>query len=154
MSPSVSPIPEGYHAITPYLYVHDARAALDFYTRAFGARERFRMEGAPGKIGHAEMTIGDSHIMLADEAPDMGARSPKTIGGSPMSLLLYVEDVDRVVADAVRAGATITRPVEDKFYGDRAGMILDPFGHSWAVATRVEDVSAEEMLRRASSAQK
>ncbi len=152
MPPRVPPVPNGYHSLTPYLYVDNGVAALEFYTRAFGAKELYRMEGPSGKIGHAEMKVGDSHFMLADEAPQIGVRSPKSIGGSAMSLLLYVEDVDRVMADAIRAGGTLTRPVEDKFYGDRSGMFTDPFGHSWAVATHKEDVSPEEIQRRASAA--
>ncbi len=152
MSPKLNPIPPGYEGLTPYLYVHDAAAAIRFYKEAFGAKETFRMEGPGGKIGHAEVQIRGAHLMLADEAPSMGAASPKTIGGTPMCLLLYVEDVDRVVAQAVKAGATISRPVEDKFYGDRSGMIFDPFGHSWAIATHKEDVSPEEMDRRAAGA--
>jgi PhnB protein len=151
MSPAVPTVPKGYHSITVYLYVHDAAAAIEFYTRAFGGKEMFRMPAGPGKIGHAEMLIGDSHVMLADEVPEMGVRSPKAIGGSAMSLLLYVDDVDAVVARAVAAGATLTRPVEDKFYGDRAGMVTDPFGHAWSVATHKEDVSMEEMKRRMAS---
>lgn len=148
----VKPVPEGYHSITPYLYVSDGKGAIEFYKRAFGAVELFRMDGPNGTIGHAELRIGDSAIMLADEHPEMGARSPKTIGGSPMSLLLYVENVDQVVERAVQEGATIVRPVANQFYGDRSGGVMDPFGHTWFVATHVEDVSPEEMQRRAQAA--
>jgi PhnB protein len=152
MPPHALPIPAGYHSLTPYLYVHDGVAALQFYARAFGARELYRMEGPSGKIGHAELQVGDSRLMLADEAPEIGVRSPKSIGGSAMCLLLYVEDVDRVMDEAVRAGGTVTRPVKDQFYGDRTGVLTDPFGHLWTVATHKEDVSPEELQRRASAA--
>lgn len=148
MPPKVSPIPDGYRVITPYLYMEDAAAAIDFYTRAFGAKELFRMAGGPGKIRHAELAIGESRLMLADEAPQIGVRSPKSIGGCPSTLLLYVEDVDRIVGQALEAGATLERPVENKFYGDRSGMITDPSGHSWSIATHVEDVPPEELERR------
>ena len=148
----VKPIPDGYHSITPYLYMSDARAAIDFYKRAFGAVELFRMDGENGKIGHAELRLGDSPIMLADEYPDMGALSPTTIGGSPMSLLFYVDDVDHVVERAVKEGATLVRPVKNEFYGDRTGGVKDPFGHTWFIATHVEDVSPEEMQKRAAQA--
>jgi len=143
----VKPIPEGYHALTPYLIVDGAAAAIDFYTRAFGAVEVMRMPGAHGRIGHAEIKIGDSPLMLADEDPAMGYRGPKEGGGNAISLVLYVEDCDAVVARAVAAGARVTRPVEDQFYGDRSGGITDPFGHSWYVMTHVRDVSEEEMKR-------
>jgi PhnB protein len=149
---AVKAIPEGYTAVTPYLIVDGAARAIDFYTRAFGARELFRM-GAPGdKVGHAELQIGDSRIMLADEFPEMGARSPKSIGGTPVSLLLYVTDVDAVVPRAVAAGAKVVQPIQDKFYGDRSGNIEDPFGHKWTIATHKEDVSPEELERRARAA--
>jgi PhnB protein len=142
---------KGFHSITVYLYVDNAAEAIRFYGRAFGAKELDRMPGAPGKISHAELMIGDSHLMLADEAPQIGARSPKTIGGCPSTLLLYVDDVDRVVAEALAAGATLVRPVQDMFYGDRLGTILDPFGHSWSVATHIEDVAPDELARRAAA---
>jgi PhnB protein len=152
MSPSkVKPVPEGYHAVTPYLIVDGAAKALDFYKQVFGAKERMRMPGPGGKVGHAEINIGDSVIMLADEHPEMGARGPKSIGGSPTSIVLYVENVDATVKAAVGAGAKILRPVEDKFYGDRSGTIEDPFGHHWHVSTHVEDVSSEELQRRAAA---
>jgi PhnB protein len=152
MVQSVKPIPEGYHAVTPYLFVHDGAAALAFYARAFGARERLRLAQAGGKIGHAEMDLGGSVIMLADEHPEMGALSPKTLGGASASLLLYVEDVDAVLKNAVASGARLIRPAADQFYGDRTGTIEDPFGHQWTVATHVEDVAPDELARRAAEA--
>jgi PhnB protein len=146
------PIPDGYHTVTPYLIVNGAAQALEFYKKAFGATEMMRFPGPGGKIMHAEIKIGDSPIMLADEAPEMGARSPKTIGGTPVSLLLYVEDVDAWASKAVAAGAKVQRPVQDQFYGDRTGTFEDPFGHVWSIATHKEDVSLEEMQKRAASA--
>jgi PhnB protein len=146
------PIPEGYHNATPYLIVNDAAAAIEFYKTAFGAKELMRMPKPNGKIGHAEIKIGDSPIMLADEAPEVGARSPRTIGGSPVSIFLYVEDVDTTFNKAVKAGAKVQRPLADQFYGDRTGGIEDPFGHVWYVATHVEDVPPEEMKKRAAAA--
>jgi PhnB protein len=145
------PIPEGYHAITPYLIVKRGAEAIQFYARAFGAVEHERMEGPGGKIRHAEITIGDSRVMLADEHPEIGALGPETIGGSPVSLHLYVEDVDAVVARAIAAGATLTRPVADQFYGDRVGGITDPFGHRWFIATHKEDLTKDELHRRAAA---
>ena len=147
MSTTVKPIPDGYHAVTPYLIVKGGADAIDFYKRAFGATELFRMEHE-GKIGHAEIKIGDSPIMLADEHPEMGYKSPQTLSGSPVSILLYVEDVDTVFSQALQAGATQDRPIEDKFYGDRSGSLIDPFGHIWHVATHKEDVAPEEMEKR------
>ena len=144
----VKPIPDGYHSVTPYLYIRGAARAIEFYTRAFGATEVVRMDGQNGTVGHAEIKIADSTIMLADESPQMGALSPQTIGGSAVSLLLYVTDVDTVFARAVKEGATVERPVADQFYGDRMGGVKDPFGHVWFIATHVEDVSPEEMKRR------
>ena len=142
----VKPIPEGYHAITPYLIIDGAAQAIDFYKKAFGATELFRMPDPAGKrIGHAELKIGDSHIMLADENPGMGYRNPKAIGGTPVSLLLYVDDVDKVIPRAVAQGAKIVQPIRDQFYGDRSGTIHDPFGHVWTVATHIRDVSPQEM---------
>jgi PhnB protein len=148
----VKPVPEGYHTATPYLIVDGAARALDFYQRVFGATERMRMPGPGGKVGHAEIGIGDSVIMLADEHPEIGARGPRAYGGAAVSLHLYVPDVDAVVKKAVAAGATLLRPVEDKFYGDRMGTIEDPFGHHWHVSTHQEDVSPDEMARRAAAA--
>ncbi len=149
---SVKPIPDGYPQITPYLCVDGAAAAIDFYSTVFGATERMRMPAPDGKIGHAELQIGDSVIMLSDEHPEMNMRSPKTIGATPVTLSVYVEDVDGVVERAVGAGATALGPVEDQFYGDRSGRFADPFGHRWIVATHIEDVSEEEMAKRASEA--
>lgn len=148
----VQPIPQDIPRVTPYLFVDDANAAIDFYCRVLGATERMRMPMQNGKIAHAEIAIGDAVIMLADEAPDMGARSPKSVGGTPVLLYAYVEDVDRVFNDAVQSGATVLNSVEDKFYGDRSGEFQDPFGHCWSIATHVEDVSDEEMSRRMAQA--
>ncbi len=148
----VKPIPEGYHSVTPYLIVDDATRAIEFYKRAFGAVEKFRFSAPGGKIGHAEITIGDSTIMLADEYPSMGARSAKTMGGSPMFLMIYLEDVDKMVAQAVAAGGTLKRPVANQFYGDRTGSVEDPFGYQWYLATHVEDVPPDELERRSAKA--
>jgi len=142
-------IPTGYEAPIPYLIVQGAAAAIDYYKKAFGATEMMRMAGPDGKIGHADLVIGGGHVMLADESPRMDQRGPKSIGGTPVSLCLYVDDVDEVVKRAVLAGGTLTRPVADQFYGDRTGGLLDPFGHLWFVMTHVEDVSEEEMKKRA-----
>jgi PhnB protein len=144
----VKAIPDGYHSVTPYLIIKGAVKALDFYKRAFGAKELFRMADPNGRIGHAEIMVGDSPIMLADEMLEMNYRSPQTLGGTPVSILLYVEDVDKQFATAVTAGATVTRPVKDQFYGDRSGTLTDPFGHVWTIATHKEDVSHEEMTKR------
>ena len=144
----VSPIPAGYHSITPYLITKGAAQAIDFYKRAFGATEIMRMPGPNDTVGHAEIRIGDSAIMLADEFAQMGALSPKTIGGSPVSLLLYVPDVDAVVQQAVAAGAIVFKPIQNQFYGDRSGTITDPFGHRWTIATHIEDLSPEEIAKR------
>jgi PhnB protein len=141
-------IPEGYHSITPYLHITGAARAIEFYKEVFGATEVMRMDAPDGKIGHAEIKIGDSYVMLADECDEADARSPQTIGGSAVGLMLYVEDVDAVVGEAVAAGAKLIEPLEDKFYGDRMGKIVDPFGHIWAIATHKEDVSPEEMEKR------
>lgn len=149
MKSNVKPIPDGYHALTPYLYIRGAAKAIDFYKAAFGAEELFRMEGAPGTIGHAELRIGDSIFMLADEEPKWNIKSPETLGGSGSALMVYVNDVDAVYDQAIAAGATIVRPVKDQFYGDRTGCLLDPFGHNWTVATHVEDLSPEEIGQRA-----
>jgi len=149
MAGKVKAIPEGYHSVTPYLIVDGAAAALEFYRKAFGAQEVVRMEGPPGKISHAEIRIGDSMVMLADEFPEMAARGPRSYGGSPVLIHLYVEDVDAVAQAAVAAGAKLVRPVQDQFYGDRSGGLEDPFGHVWYVATHKEDLSPEEIRRRA-----
>ena len=145
---AVKSIPEGYSTVTPYLIVHDAAGALEFYKKALGATELMRFGGPGGKIGHAEIQIGTSRVMLADEHPEMGALSPRTIGGSAGGLALYVEDVDARFQQAVAAGGKVLRPVADQFYGDRSGTIEDPFGHKWTLATHKEDVSPEEMHRR------
>ena len=152
MTNKVNPIPEGYHSITPYLCIKNAAAAIDFYKQAFGAIEVFRMDSPDGKIGHAEIKIGNSHLMLADEHPEMGFRSPQTIGGTPIHLMIYVEDVDAVVQQAVDTGATLKRPVADQFYGDRTGGVEDPFGYTWYIATHIEDVPFEELEKRAAAA--
>jgi PhnB protein len=148
----VEPIPQGYRRVTPYLIVDGGAAAIDFYASVFGATERMRMDAPEGRIGHAELEIGDSVIMLADEHPEMGARGPKSVGGTPVSLHMYVEDADRVFERALEAGAKELRPVEDQFYGDRLGSFEDPFGHHWHVATHVEDVPPEEMEKRMAEA--
>jgi PhnB protein len=145
----VNPIPDGYPRVMPYLIVGDGDAAIRFYTEVLGAKERMRMGGPDDKVGHAELELGESVIMLADEHPEMGARSPKTIGGSPVLLHVYVEDVDAVFEAALAAGASETNAVQDKFYGDRGGEFEDPFGHRWSIATHVEDVPPDEMERRA-----
>jgi len=143
----VKHIPEGYHSVTPYLIFKGAAAAIDFYKKVFGATELFRMPDASGKlVGHAEIKIGDSHIMMADEYPEMGYLSPQTLGGTPVSILLYVEDVDSTVPRAVAAGAKLVQPIKDQFYGDRSGTLHDPFGHVWTIATHIRDVSPEEMV--------
>jgi len=152
MTSRPKPIPDGYHTATPYLIVNDAAQAIEFYKEAFGATELLRMAKPDGKIGHAEIRIGDSTIMLADEFPEMGARSPQSFGGSPVSIFLYVENVDAVFAQTVAAGAVVQRPVADQFYGDRMGGVKDPFGHAWYIATHTEDVSPEELRKRAAAA--
>ena len=147
----VKPVPDGYRTVTPYLIVDGAAKALSFYAHAFEATERERVQDPAGKVRHAEITIGDGCVMLADEHPEVGALSPATVGGTPVTLHLYVEDVDAVVARAVAAGAKLTRPVADQFYGDRVGGITDPFGHRWSIATHKEDLSSEEIQRRAAA---
>ena len=145
---AVSPIPEGYHTLTPYLIVDGAANAIEFYVKAFNATEVMRHHGPGEKIGHAEMLIGNSHIMLADEMPEMGFRGPKSLGGPAVSFCLYVEDVDSLFQQALDAGATQQRPVEDQFYGDRSGTLEDPFGHIWTIATHKEDLTDEEIAER------
>jgi PhnB protein len=145
-------IPDGYPRVMPYLIVDGASAAIDFYCSVLGANERMRMPAPGGRVGHAELEIGGSVIMLADEFPDMGARGPRAVGGTPVTLHVYVEDVDRVFDRAIHGGAKALRPVEDRFYGDRSGQFEDPFGHQWDVATHVEDVPADEMAERAAAA--
>ena len=148
MPNKVQPIPKGYHTVTPYLIIDGAAKAIDFYKKAFGATEMVRMPGPDGKIGHAEIKIGDSPVMMADEHPQMGHKSPKALGSTPVSIVLYVEDADKVFNQAVSAGAKSLRPMADQFYGDRMGTLEDPFGHVWSIGTHVEDVSPEEMKRR------
>ena len=148
----VKPIPDGYHNVTAYLVIDGAAKAIDFYKKVFGASEKMRMPSPGGKVGHAELTLGDSMIMLADEHPEMGHRAPHAYGGSAVSLLVYVPDVDATVKTAIAGGAKVIRPVENQFYGDRMGTIEDPFGHQWSVATHVEDVPPEEMAKRAEAA--
>ena len=143
-------IPDGYHTVTPHLIVSDAAKAIDFYKKAFGATELFRMAGPGGKVIHAEIKIGNSPVMLADEFPEMGFRGPQSLCGSSVSILhyLYVEDVDAYFSRAIAAGAKVLKPVQDQFYGDRSGTLTDPFGHVWTIATHKEDVSLEELHKR------
>jgi PhnB protein len=145
---AVKPVPEGYHTVTPYLAVDDAKAAIDFYERAFGARERTRMPGPDGKIAHAELEIGDSIVMLSDPFPQSTARPPKEIGGTSCGVFVYVENIDDFFQRAVDAGATVTMEPEDMFWGDRFGSVTDPYGHAWQIATHVEDVTPEQMAER------
>lgn len=145
---TTKPIPDGYHTVTPYLTVKDATSAIEFYKKAFDAKELFRFGAPDGKIAHAELQIGSSRIMLSDEFPEMGARSPEAFGGSPMGLHLYVEDVDALFARAIAAGGKEEQAVKDQFYGDRSGTLRDPFGHQWTISTHKEDISPEEMNRR------
>jgi PhnB protein len=152
MSPSVKPIPDGYPRVSAYLVIDGASDALDFYKDVFGASERMRMGDPSGKVGHAELAIGDSVVMLADEYPEMDAVGPKTVGGTPVTMSVYVEDVDATFDRAVKAGAKALRPVENQFYGDRSGQFLDPFGHKWSVASHIEDVPPDEMAKRAAEA--
>jgi PhnB protein len=149
---AVKPIPDGYHSLNAYVSVDDAAAAIEYYTEVFGAKERFRLDGPDGKIGHAELQIGDSVLMLADPNPDSTYRPPKELGGTSGSLLLYVEDADAVITKATEAGATLTMPPEDMFWGDRFGQVTDPFGHSWQIATHKEDLTEEEIAERAKAA--
>jgi PhnB protein len=145
---SVKPIPDGYHNVTPYLIMRDAAKAIEFYKAAFGAIEIMRMPMPNGGIAHAEIKIGDSPIMIADEFPDMGFRGPQSLGGSPVGLMVYVENVDTQFEKAVAAGATVMRPLQNQFYGDRSGTVTDPFGHVWTLGTHIEDLSIEELQRR------
>jgi PhnB protein len=147
----VKPIPEGYHSVTPYLCVNGAARAIEFYKEAFGATEIMRLEAPGERIGHAEVKIGDSVIMLADEFPDINFRSPQSLGGTSAHLMIYVEDVDARVEKAVAAGAKLTRPVKDQFYGDRTGGVEDPFGHVWYIATHIEDLTPEEIHKRSAA---
>ena len=149
---AVQPVPEGYHTVTPYLIIKGAAQALDFYQKAFGATERMRMAGPDGHVMHAEIQIGDSIIMVADEFPDMGYRGPQHYGGTAVGLHLYVNDVDALFKQALAAGAKEERPVADQFYGDRTGTLRDPFGHQWSIATHKEDLTEEEIGRRAQAA--
>ena len=150
----VKPIPEGLHSLTPNVAVDGAAEAIEFYKRAFGATELLRMADPKGRVGHAEIRIGDSVIMLADEYPEMGHRGPRSLGGSSVSILLYLEDVDTVFERALKAGGRAQRPVQNQFYGDRSGTLEDPFGHVWTIATHVEDVPEEELKRRAEAVMK
>lgn len=152
MPREVKPIPDGFHTVTPYLTVNDAARAIDFYKRAFGAQETVRMQGPPGKIGHAELKIGDSIVMVADEMPGSGCRSPQALGGSTVNIFLYVKDVDSAFKQAVNAGAKAEAQPEDMFWGDRYGRLSDPFGHSWSLATHKEDVAPAEMQKRSQAA--
>lgn len=145
---AVQPVPEGYHTLTPYLIVNGAAKALEFYQKAFGAQELFRLTGPGDTIGHAEMKIGDSPFMLADEFPQMGAIAPKPGQGHAVSFMVYVPDVDAAFARAIEAGCSVLKPVQTQFYGDRSGSLVDPFGHHWTLATHVEDVLPDELQRR------
>ena len=151
MPAAVKAIPEGYHTVTPYLILSGADDAIAFYKKALGAEEVMRLGGPGGKIGHAEIKIGNSRIMLADEHPELQALSPRTVGGSPVSIHLYVENADAAVERAVAAGAKLVRPVADQFYGDRVGGIEDPFGYRWFIATHKEDLTMDEIRRRAAA---
>jgi len=154
MAKHASYIPQGYHTVTPYLSVHNAAQALDFYKRAFGAEEVMRMNGPQGTVSHAEIKIGDSIVMLAEESASTGLRSPQSLGSSTVSILLYVKDVDSAFKQAISAGAKSQQPLADMFWGDRYGRLTDPFGHSWSLATHIEDVAPEEMQKRAQEAMK
>jgi PhnB protein len=151
---AVKPVPDGYSTVTPYLIVRDGAKALDFYKRAFGATEIYRLAAPDGKVLHAEMQVGNARFMLADEVPQIGARSPQALGGSPVSILLYVPEVDARVQQATAAGAKVVRPLQDQFYGDRSGTLEDPFGHVWTVATHIEDVPPGEIQKRAEALMK
>ncbi len=149
---AAKPIPEGYHTLTPYIVVDDAAQAIEFYKRALGATERGKMLGPDGKIAHAELEIGDSLLMLSDPFPQSSIKTPKELGGTTAATFMYVEDVDEVVQQVVDAGGTITMPVEDQFWGDRYGKVVDPFGHEWNIATRKEDLTSEEIEKRGAEA--
>ena len=151
---AVNPIPAGYAGVTAYLVMRDAARAMDFYREAFGAQEVMRLDHPDGRVAHAEMKIGDGHVMLSEEMPEMGFRGPLALGGTPVSLLFYVEDVDRVFAGALRAGAESKRPVADQFYGDRSGTLVDPFGHVWTIATHKKDMSNDEIQKAMEQAMK
>jgi PhnB protein len=154
MASKVKPIPDGYHSVTPYLSIQGAAAAIDFYKRAFGATEIMRMPQPDGRVGHAEIQIGDSRVMMADEFPEMDFNAPQKYGGSPVHLHIYVEDVDKVFKQALAAGGKEVRPVQDQFYGDRLGTLADPFGHVWHVSTHKEDLTPEEIGKRAAAMHK
>ena len=154
MATMVKPIPDGFHSVTPYLCIHGAAAAIDFYKRAFGAKEIMRMPQPDGRVGHAEIQIGDSRVMMADEFPEMDFRAPQSYGGSPVHLHVYVEDVDTVFKQALAAGGKEVRPVQDQFYGDRLGTVADPFGHVWHLSTHKEDLTPEEIGKRAAAMHK
>jgi PhnB protein len=149
---ATKPIPEGYHTVSPYLAVEDAAEAIEYYKRAFGAKETVRMNTPDGKIGHAELELGDSHLMLSDPFPQASTKTPKELGGTTVNIFMYVEDVDAVVQQAVDAGATVTMEVADQFWGDRFGTITDPFGHTWSIATHVEDLTPDEIEERSKAA--
>ena len=152
MAGKAKPVPDGYHTVTPYLTVNDAANAIEFYKRAFGAKEKLRMEAGPGKIAHAELQIGDSLIMISDEMPGSSCRSPQSLGGTTVNTFLYVPNVDVLFNQAVSAGSKAEMPPADMFWGDRFGKLTDPFGHSWSIATHIEDVSQEEMQKRGKEA--
>ncbi len=150
----VKPVPDGYHSVTAYLIVQGAADAIAFYEKAFGAKELFRLAAPGGKVGHAEIQIGDTRVMLADEYPEMGAKAPGAFGGSPVNMLIYTADADAMFAQAIAAGAKELRPMADQYYGDRMGTLADPFGHQWTIGIHIEDVSIEEVQRRFEAAQK
>jgi PhnB protein len=150
----VSPVPAGYHTVTPYLIISGAARAIEYYKKAFGASEIMRHASPDGRVGHAEIKIGDTRLMLADEFPEMGVKSPSTIGGTPVGLCIYVPNVDALFNQAVAAGGKVERPLQDQFYGDRTGTLIDPFGHKWTIATHIEDVTPEELEKRMVAAMK
>jgi len=154
MAGKVKPIPDGYHVITPYLIIKGAAAAIDYYKKAFGATELMRMPQPDGRVGHAELKIGDSIVMLADEFPEMQVLSPVSLGNTPVGLLLYVENADAVFDKAISLGGKVNKPMADQFYGDRNGTLQDPFGHKWTIATHKEDLTPEEMARRIAATKK